>query len=234
MLSLEEILFSQGFGSRRECRALVYAGRVRAAGALQEDPDAELEEAGLVFEVDGVKWPYFEKAIVAMNKPAGYECSMKPLHHPGVMTLLPPPLRVRGLQPVGRLDEDTTGLLILTDDGALNHRLIHPKRHVKKTYEAVLKHPGTQKMVDALLAGVMLNDEPRPVAAVSARLLSEKTLEIVLEQGKYHQVKRMVAAAGNRVEDLRRVQFGAFRLPETLELGKWVFVPSASEITGAR
>lgn len=234
MLSLEEILFSQGFGSRRECMALVYAGRVRVAGAVQDDPEAQFPEEGLEFEVDGVKWPYFEKAIVAMNKPAGYECSMKPLHHPGVMTLLPPPLRVRGLQPVGRLDEDTTGLLIFTDDGALNHRLIHPKRHVKKTYEAVLKHPATDALAEVLVKGVQLVDEPRPVAAVSARLLDERTLEIVLEQGKYHQVKRMVAAAGNRVESLRRVQFGALRLPETLELGKWIFINSASEITGSR
>ena len=232
MTSLEEILFSQGFGSRRECMALVYGGRVAVNGVVQDSPEAEFNEAGLVFEVDGVRWPYFEKAIVAMNKPAGYECSMKPLHHPGVMTLLPPPLRVRGLQPVGRLDEDTTGLLVLTDDGALNHRLTHPKRHVRKTYEAQLKHPATEALPEALMRGVQLTDEPRPVAAVSARLLDAQRLEIVLEQGKYHQVKRMVAAAGNRVESLRRVQFGALRLPESLELGKWVFISSAAEITG--
>ena len=87
------------------------------------------------FEVDGRAWPYHERALILLHKPAGYECSQKPRHHPGVLTLLPPPLRRRGVQPVGRLDEDTTGALLLTDDGALIHRLSSPKHHVPKVYE---------------------------------------------------------------------------------------------------
>ena len=97
---------------------------------------------GLVFDVDGRAWPYHAKALVLLHKPAGYECSTKPRHHPSVLSLLPPPLRTRGVQPVGRLDEDTTGLLLLTDDGALIHRLTSPKHHVPKVYEARPQAPG--------------------------------------------------------------------------------------------
>ena len=131
-MRLEQVLFSQGFGTRHECRGMILQSRVQIEEVIYQDPDEDVDVDGLVFCVDGKPWPYFEKAVVALHKPSGYECSQKPIHHPSVMTLLPAPLRVRGIQPVGRLDEDTTGLLILTDDGALQHRLIHPKKHVAK------------------------------------------------------------------------------------------------------
>lgn len=117
-MRLEQVLFSQGFGTRHECRGVILQSRVQIADVVHQDPDEDIDVESLVFTVDGKSWPYFEKAVVALHKPSGYECSQKPIHHPSVMTLLPAPLRVRGLQPVGRLDEDTTGLLILTDDGA--------------------------------------------------------------------------------------------------------------------
>ena len=116
-----QILFSQGFGTRRECDALLRAGLVTQDGAPVDD-DAEVAPDDLWFEVRGERWPYRAKALVVLHKPAGYECSRKPRHHPGVLNLLPPPLRLRDVQPVGRLDADTTGLLLLTDDGALIHR----------------------------------------------------------------------------------------------------------------
>ena len=97
------------------------------------DPDEDIPTEDLTFEVDGVQWPFFEKAIILLNKPEHYECSLKPIHHPSVLSLLPPPLRVRKVQPVGRLDEDTTGLLLLTDDGKLIHRLTHPKNTSPKS-----------------------------------------------------------------------------------------------------
>ena len=114
-LKLEQILFSQGFGTRYDCRSLVRSGQVKINQVVKTDPDETVETQNLKFEVRGQLWLYKEKAIIALNKPSGYECSQKPIHHPSVMTLLPSPLRRRGVQPVGRLDEDTTGLLILTD-----------------------------------------------------------------------------------------------------------------------
>jgi 16S rRNA pseudouridine516 synthase len=223
-MQLQQLLFSQGFGTRHECAGLVVHGRLRIHGETPTDPFAEVDPEDLVFEVDGVAWPYREKALVMLHKPAGYECSLKPKHHPSVLSLLPGPLRVRGLQPVGRLDEDTTGLLLLTDDGALIHRWTHPKRKLPKVYEARLKHAMDETARLKLLAGVVLDDDPAPVKAELAELPEPTLLRMSLTSGRYHQVKRMVAAVGNRVESLHRPQFGALQLPADLPAGDWRWV----------
>ena len=229
-MRLEQILFTQGFGTRHECRGLISLGRAAFRSEVLRDPDAEINEEGLLFSVDGEIWPYYEKALIVMNKPAGYECSQKPTHHPSVMTLLPAPLRRRGLQPVGRLDADTTGLLLLTDDGALLHRLTHPKRHVGKRYRVACKHPVSESIVHRLEQGVLLVDEKMPLMATNVAKKSDNVLEMTITSGKYHQVKRMIAAAGNRVEALERISFGKLALPADLEPGKWRWVSSPSEV----
>lgn len=223
-MRLAQILFSQGFGTRRECAGLVGAGLVRVAGEVVDDPAAELDTDGLVFEVEGRAWEFHATALVLLHKPAGYECSQKPKHHPSVLSLLPPPLRTRGVQPIGRLDEDTTGLLLLTDDGALIHRWTSPKRHVPKVYEATTKHPLDDTQLSKLREGVVLDDDPQPVRAVAAEAPAERLLRLTLTEGRYHQVKRMVAAAGNRVEALHRSAFGALVLPGDLAPGQWRFL----------
>ncbi len=220
-MRLEQILFSQGFGTRHECRGLIGLGLVAVGGEIKRDPDEAISTEELVFTVKGESWPYCEKALLMMNKPAGYECSQKPIHHPSVMQLLPPPLRYRGVQPVGRLDADTTGLLIFTDDGALLHRLTHPKRHVPKRYRVTCKHAPSEKMLADLTSGVKLKDEKETLAADDIVLVDEHTIDMTITSGKYHQVKRMVAAAGNRVEALERIAFGALALPEDLPRGQW-------------
>ena len=216
-----QVLFSQGFGTRRECEGLVLAGRVTHAGRTVEHPDDEAETSGMVFEVSGQSWPFRDKALILLHKPPGYECSQKPRHHPSVMSLLPPPLRRRNVQPVGRLDEDTTGLLLLTDDGKLIHRLTSPKKHVPKVYDVGTKHMVTQAMADKLLAGVLLDDDEGVVRAAACEIAGERALRMTLLEGKYHQVKRMIAAAGNRVERLHRSAFGAVSLPGGLTPGQW-------------
>jgi 16S rRNA pseudouridine516 synthase len=220
-MQLERILHRHGFGTRKACRVLVRQGRVSIGGAVCGDPFAELAIDGLVFTVDGVDWPCVEFATVLLHKPAGYECSRKPQHHPSVLELLPLPLRERGLQPIGRLDEDTTGLLLLTDDGQLNHQLSSGKRKVPKVYLATTKHPLDGEQVGHLLAGVVLNDEPIPVAAAAAEIVDDFHLRLTVTEGKYHQVKRMVAAAGNRVEALHREALGGLVLPADLKPGEW-------------
>jgi len=226
-MHLAQILFTQGFGTRRICAGTVAAGRVRIGGRVVDDPHADIETDGLVFEVEGRPWPYRERAVLMLHKPTGYECSQKPRHHPSVLSLLPQPLRTRGVQPVGRLDEDTTGLLLLTDDGALIHRLTSPKWHVPKVYEAGTKHPVTDEQIARLLSGVVLDDDPAPVRAAACERTAELGLTLTLTEGKYHQVKRMVAAAGNRVETLHRSRFGALRLPPDLPPGGWRWVDGA-------
>jgi 16S rRNA pseudouridine516 synthase len=230
---LSQVLFSQGFGTRRECDALLRAGRVAVAGTERPAPDAEVETDGLLFTVDGVAWPYHARALIALHKPAGYECSQRPSHHPTVMSLLPAPLRTRGVQPVGRLDADTTGLLLLTDDGALLHRLTSPKRHVPKVYIARCAEPVTPAQLQHLRDGVALKDDPQPARAQQADLLDATTLVLTLTEGRYHQVKRMVAAAGNHVAALHRQRFGALELPPDLAPGAWCFLPGPQAVLGA-
>jgi len=223
-MPLAPLLFSQGFGTRRECAALVLAGRVVVCGRVVDDPQAEFTTEGLEFEVDGVRWPWHEKALVLLNKPAGVECSQRPRHHPSVMSLLPAPLRRRGVQPVGRLDEDTTGVLLLTDDGPLLHRLTSPKHGVAKVYQVQTRHPVTAAQCERLVAGVVLDDGPQPVHARSAEATGSHELRLVITEGRYHQVKRMVAAVGNRVERLHRSAFGSVTLPSTLAPGQWCWL----------
>lgn len=223
-VQLERLLHSQGFGTRKECRALVRHGRVTVQGRPCEDPFAEFDADGLEFTVDGEPWAYREQAYIALNKPAGYECSQKPLHHPSVFGLLPPQLIRRGVQPVGRLDEDTTGLLLFSDDGQFIHALTSPRRAIPKVYAVTVKHPVSDALVAALLAGVQLRDEPEPVAATACERTGEFTLRLTLTGGKYHQVKRMVAAAGNRVEALHRVAVGGYTLPDWLPPGGWTWI----------
>ncbi len=220
-MKLSQVLFSQGMGARRECEGLIASGHVSLAGQVCDDPFAEVEPEGLVFGVRGELWPYRAKALIVLNKPAGYECSQKPKHHPSVYSLLPGPLRRRDVQAVGRLDEDTTGLLLLTDDGALIHRLTSPKHHVPKVYEVGCKHPVDAGQVAQLLAGVTLLDDPVPVRAAVCEVGGECSLSLTLTEGKYHQVKRMIAAVGNRVETLHRSRFGALALADDLAPGQW-------------
>jgi 16S rRNA pseudouridine516 synthase len=225
---LEDILFSQGFGTRRVCAGLIQQGHVTVNGESVDDAGALFETEGLNFTVQGVAWPFQEQAYLMLHKPAGTECSQKPSAWPSIYTLLPAPLRqrpqkgaVQGVQAVGRLDQDTTGLLLLTDDGAFIHRMSSPKKHVPKVYEVTAKHPVTQDMVDRLLAGVVLDDDPQPVRAAACAITGEHTLSLTLTEGKYHQVKRMVAAVGNRVEGLHRSRIGGLSLPADLAPGQW-------------
>jgi 16S rRNA pseudouridine516 synthase len=220
-MTLDKLLQSQGFGTRKQCRGLVESGAVSIGGAIVEDWREEVEATGLEYEVDGEPWQYREHVYLALNKPAGVECSRRPTHHRGVLALLPDPFTLRDVQPVGRLDHDTTGLLLLSDDGAFIHALSSPKRHVPKTYVATTQDPVTPELVRRLESGVQLIDEPALLKA-RARPLGAHEIEIVLDQGKYHQVRRMLAAAAHHCVALKRTAIGALTL-EALGLaeGEW-------------
>ncbi len=231
-MHLSQLLFSQGFGTRRECAGLIAAGHVTLGGEVCDDPLHEVNPEGLVLGVHGELWPYHAQALIVMNKPAGMECSQKPKHHPSVYSLLPVPLRRRDVQSIGRLDADTTGLLLLTDDGALIHRLTSPKRHVPKVYEVTCKHPVTAAQIEQLLAGVKLVDDPATVQAAACEVTGELTLRMTLLEGKYHQVKRMLAAVSNRVEALHRSGFGVLTLPTDLAPGQWRWLSGVKDVMG--
>lgn len=240
-MQLQDILYSQGFGTRRVCAGLVQQGLVQ----VFESSDAltpvvhtlsatDFDAEGLRLRVQGVDWPYQEKAYIMLNKPTATECSQKPSTYPSIYTLLPSPLRLRpqkgavqGVQAVGRLDQDTTGLLLLTDDGKFIHRMSSPRHHVPKVYEVTVKHPLDEVQINKLLSGVVLDDDPKPVRAAAAELVSSHHLRLTLTEGKYHQVKRMVAAVSNRVEALHRSQIGGLRLPDDLAPGQWCWLDAA-------
>ena len=234
-MQLQDILYSQGFGTRRVCSGLIQQGLVQVyesseapAPVLCTQSAADFVAEGLRFRVQGVDWPYYEKAYVMLNKPTATECSQKPSTHPSIYTLLPSPLRLRpqkgavqGVQAVGRLDQDTTGLLLLTDDGKFIHRMSSPRHHVPKVYEVTVKHPLDEVQVGKLLSGVVLDDDPKPVRAAACEAVSSHHLRLTLTEGKYHQVKRMVAAVSNRVEALHRESIGELTLPADLKPGEW-------------
>lgn len=226
--TLDRILQSQGFGSRKDCRRLIARGLVAVGGEVVTDWRRRFETADLVFAVGDEAVSYQEHLYLALHKPRDFECSRRPSHHPSVLSLLPERYQRREVQPVGRLDHDTTGLLLLSDDGAFIHRQSSPRHRVPKVYVATTHKPVTPELVQQLLAGVKLHDEPAPVAARACRALDRQRLEIVLEQGKYHQVKRMLAAAGNHCSALQRIAIGGLRLDALgLAEGRWCHLDRA-------
>lgn len=229
-MRLDELLFTQGFGTRRVCAGLIQQGLVSVQGVPCTDPAAEcpVDDPAFRFTVQGQSWPYRTLAYLMLHKPAGTECSQRPGAWPSIYTLLPAPLRQRptpgktqGVQAVGRLDQDTTGLLLLSDDGAFIHRMNSPRHHVPKVYEVTTRHALDEQQLERLRAGVVLMDDPQPVRAAACEAVTERHLRLTLTEGKYHQVKRMLAAVGNRAEALHRSRIGALQLPADLAPGQW-------------
>lgn len=224
-LTIDRLLQSQGFGTRKWCQQLIAEGDVSINGELVSDYRLAVETTNLTFQVYGEAWQFRQHLYLALNKPGDYECSRKPTHHPGALSLLPEQFANRNVQPVGRLDHDTTGLLLMSDDGAFIHAQSSPKRHIPKLYVAGTHEPVTQKLIDQLLSGVQLTDEPSPLSALSCKKMDDHHLELILEQGKYHQVKRMLAAAGNHCDTLQRIQIGQLKLADLdLAPGAWCYL----------
>ena len=229
---LSDLFFSQGFGTRRICAGLVQKGLVKidtgtGLQLMDEDQDTTPTE-GMPYEVQGVSWQFHTKAYILLHKPAGTECSQKPSVWPSVYSLLPAPLRHRpaktglqGVQAVGRLDQDTTGILLLSDDGQFIHRMSSPKHHVPKLYELTTADPLDNKVCQKLLAGVVLNDDPKPVMAAACEQVGTHQMHLTLTEGKYHQVKRMLGAVGHKVVGLHRSRIGGLVLPIDYAPGQW-------------
>ena len=220
---LEKMLQSQGFGSRKHCQQLIKNGAIAIQGEVITNAKHKLDLNNLSFSVYGESFDYREKVYIALNKPQDYECSHQATHHFSVFDLFDDVLMNRGLQCVGRLDQDTSGLLLLTDDGQFLQALTHPKKHVAKVYQMQTTDPVTEQQIQQLQQGVELRNESGVFAATDVIQLAENELRLTIHQGVYHQVKRMLAAVGNKVERLHRQQIGALALPE-LEQGKWIYL----------
>ena len=231
---LEKMLQSQGFGSRKYCQQLIKAGAVSIDGAMIDDPKYRLQLENLSFSVYGEAYQYREQVYIALHKPQGYECSHQATHHFSVFEFFDDVLMNRGIQCVGRLDQDTTGLLLLTDDGQFLQALTHPKKHVPKVYQMHTATPIDAKQVQALETGVELKNEKGIFAATDVKILAAQHLEMTVHQGVYHQVKRMLAAVGNKVERLHRRQIGGLDLANLdLAEGEWMYL-NAEQLQLAR
>lgn len=221
MERLDKFLVSQNIGSRKEAARLVRGGAVTVNGQTVKDPAQKLDPAVDLVTVDGREVAYRKHLYIMMNKPAGVLSATEDKHAPTVLDLLPPDLQRRGLFPAGRLDKDTTGLLLITDDGDFAHRMLAPKSHVYKRYQAVTEHPVTQEDVEAFAAGIRRGE----VQFAPARLWSGEeggrpVALVEIREGKFHQVKRMFEATGNRVLELRRLAVGGLVLDPELGPGE--------------
>jgi 16S rRNA pseudouridine516 synthase len=218
---LDQILASLGYGSRREVGKLVADGRVTLAGVVQDDPGSKAAPASI--QLDGTPLEFPQGLLVVFHKPAGCVCSHDQREGRRVYDLLPPRWlrRSPAVTTIGRLDRDTTGVLLVTDDHALVHRLTSPRRHVEKVYRATLDRTPDPRLVDEFASGTLrLAGEDKPCAAAQLALPGGAEVEITLTEGRFHQVKRMFAHFGYQVCRLHRSRFGDYTLGD-LAAGEW-------------
>ena len=219
-MALIKYLANLGYGTRRDVTAIVSARRVtRADGARLRDGDTFTHQD---VRVDGEPLDPPAGSVILLNKPVGYVCSAEDVP-PLAYELLPARFLKRSpiMATVGRLDRDTSGLLLLTDDGALNHRLTSPKRHVPKTYRVTLADDVDPAVVALFASGTMLlKGETKLLLPAASEIVSQREMVVTLNEGRYHQVRRMFAAVGNHVVALQRIAIGGLMLGE-LALGSW-------------
>ncbi|KZK97372.1 MULTISPECIES: pseudouridine synthase [unclassified Pseudovibrio] len=219
-MRLVKLLANLGYGSRKEMQAAIRNGWVTDKDGNPIKADSKLPLEDILFDDEPLDPP--EGSVILLNKPLGYTCSMKDRGRL-VFDLLPDRYRVRkpALSFVGRLDKDTTGLLLFTDDGKLLHQIISPKADAAKIYEVELDRPMTGGEADQFASGeMMLENETKPLKPAELEVLSETTARLTLHEGRYHQVRRMFAATGNHVTKLHRAQLGNLTL-DGVEEGSW-------------
>ncbi|MGO5023786.1 pseudouridine synthase [Lawsonibacter sp. LCP25S3_G6] len=223
MERLDKRLASTGRWSRKEIKDMVRQGRIQINGVPARRPEEKVGDEDRL-AVDGQEVDCAPFVYVMMHKPAGILSATEDKRQRTVVDLLPPELRRRGLFPVGRLDKDTTGLLLLTDDGALAHELLSPKKHVDKVYLARVEGRIDASDVAALGEGMVLGDGLHCLPAGLEPLKDGSECLVTLREGKYHQVKRMLAARGKPVLALKRLSMGTLQLDETLAPGQWRYL----------
>lgn len=221
-MRLDRWLVTLGEGSRSQVQKLIKSGAVRVNGQIARDP-AQSFAGDEPLTLRGAPLDGRLTRHVMLHKPAGLLTAARDSRQPTVMDLLPPAYAALGCMPVGRLDKDTTGLLFLTTDGELNHRLLAPGRHVDKTYRATVDGPLTGEHVAAFAEGLRLSDfdaQPAALVIVSSGEEASEAL-VTVHEGKFHQIKRMFEAVGRQVTALHRETFGSLTLDPALEPGQW-------------
>lgn len=224
MERLDKVLSNLGYGTRKEVKALVKSGAVEIDGVIAKSSDVKIDPEKALIKVDGEEVKYRKYIYLMMNKPDGVISATFDKYDETVVDLLYEEDQVFDPFPVGRLDKDTVGLLLLTNDGELNHRLISPKHHVDKIYYAEINKPVDEKDIAAFEKGVVLDDDYRCLPAKLEILESNEDgacVHVTIVEGKFHQVKRMFQARGKEVVYLKRIKFGGLDLDETLPEGEY-------------
>ncbi len=217
--------------SRKEVKRLLRAGYITVDGEPVKDPSLHISDDMEVC-VDNEPLTAPRPRYFMLNKPQGYVCVTKDQDHPTVLELLDEPNKDK-LQIAGRLDIDTTGLVLITDDGKWNHAVTSPKRDCEKVYAVTTIHDISEDTAGAFALGVLLDGELKPTLPAKLEVLFANEAKLTIQEGKYHQVKRMFAALGNRVEELHREQVGDIRLDENLAPGEYREL-TADEISSVR
>ena len=231
-IRLDRFLADAGLGTRSEVKKYIRQGRVKVHGETARVPEQATDGSGVMFDdVPVLGAPEF--VYYLLNKPAGWVCATRDEREKTVLELLPPQPR-RNLFPVGRLDKDTEGLLLITDDGRLAHALLAPGRHVDKVYEALVRGSLGEEAVRAFAEGMDIGDDKRTLPAELEIIETQNEsgqaytlVRVTLREGRYHQVKRMVKAAGGEVVALRRLAMGRLTLPDDLLPGQWREITAA-------
>ena len=233
MERIDKLLSSTGMWSRKEVKELVRRDRVRMNGVAVKKPEEKADTDTVCLEVDGKRVDCAPFVYIMMNKPNGWLSATEDKRQKTVVDLLPDPLQRRGLFPVGRLDKDTVGLLLLTDDGAMAHELLSPKKHVDKVYHAWVEGIVTEQDVQEFQEGMVLEDGLECLPAGLQPLGDGSECLVTLREGKYHQVKRMLAARGKPVKALKRLSMGPLQLDKSLKEGQWRML-SGTELDALR
>lgn len=222
MMRLDRFLSETGFGTRSQVKEFLRKGKVTVNGTVVKRPEQKIDETADQIMCGGSAAVYASFTYLMLHKPAGVVSATEDARERTVLDLVEPET-AKGLFPVGRLDKDTEGLLLLTDDGALAHKLLSPKRHVDKTYYARIQGPVTEEHIDRFREGLEIG-EKRPTLPAGLRILRSgavSEVQVTLREGKYHQIKRMFEAVDRKVIYLKRLSMGTLRLDESLEPGAY-------------
>ncbi len=218
MQRIDKIISEQTPYTRKEIKKLISQGAVYVNGEQEKKPESKYDETNVSITINGEEIDVRKHIYLLLNKPKGYISSTEAKSEKTVLDLVPEKYKNRNLFPAGRLDKDTTGLMLITDDGEFAHNILSPRKHVKKEYKVVLDIPITSAMVEGFKEGVNLNDGMCKSADLV--LIGENSAIVTLTEGRYHQIKRMFGCFGAKVVELNRICMGSLYLPEELKLGE--------------
>jgi len=218
MERIDKVISSQSNFSRKEVRQMILKKRVTVDGKIVDKYDTKIDQSRVVIAIDGKDINLKKNIYLILNKPKGYISATQDKSQRTVLELVPEEFKERELFPAGRLDKDTTGLMLITNDGAMAHNILSPRKHIKKTYEVTIDIDMTDEMVEGFKNGIRLNDAECKSAEL--KITRKNTGIVIIKEGRYHQIKRMFGCYGAKVLELNRIGMGNLSLPKELKLGE--------------